>query len=144
MQQAQPEIGQSQQIQNFCTLCRPIGRKCPNNYLSLNHPEWSELKEDWDGQKQKENECKEEESKDSKQKELKQKSKMIACQSHQYTPSFHTDSDSEGFVPVLTDMFVPAPEEEALKEEKNKEKDKNFETDYDSGDTVDIQRSEPM
>ena len=27
MAQAQPEIGQSQQIQNFC----PVGRKCPKN-----------------------------------------------------------------------------------------------------------------
>ena len=40
MAQVQLEIGQSQQIQNFCTLCTPVGRKCPNNYLSPNHPEW--------------------------------------------------------------------------------------------------------
>ena len=68
MLQAQAEIGQSQQIQNICTLCTPVGRKCPNNYLSPNHQEWSEPGDDWDEQKQKGKEHKEEESKDSEQK----------------------------------------------------------------------------
>ena len=38
--QAQSEIGQSRITLNFCHLCTPAGRKCPNNYLSANHPEW--------------------------------------------------------------------------------------------------------
>ena len=63
MAQVQPEIGQSQQILKFCTLCTPVGRKCPNNYLSPNHPEWSEpeKEEDWDGEEQKEKERREKE-----------------------------------------------------------------------------------
>ena len=40
--QAQPETGQSQKIPNLCPLCTPVSRKCPNNYLSSNHPECSE------------------------------------------------------------------------------------------------------
>ena len=52
MVQAQPEIGQLQQIPNLFSLCTPVRRKCQNNYLSFNHPEWSEPEEeksDWDG-----------------------------------------------------------------------------------------------
>ena len=88
-------------------------RNCPNNYLSPNHPEWSE-EEDWDREKQKEKEHKEEDGKDSKQKELKQKPKIDYQSNPQHTPSFHAASNSEGFIPVLTDMLVPAPEEEKV------------------------------
>ena len=51
MAQAQSEIGQSQQILGFCSLCTAVSRKCPNNYLSSNHPECSDPekeKSDWD------------------------------------------------------------------------------------------------
>ena len=76
MTQAQPEIGQSQQIQNFAYML--VGN-VPTIVYPQN-PEWSEEEEDWDGVKQKEKECKEEESKDSKQKELKETLKLIICQ----------------------------------------------------------------
>ena len=62
--QAQSEIGKSQRIMNFCSLCTPVGIKCPNNYLSSNHPKWSgpeEEKLDWDEDLQKEEERKNEE-----------------------------------------------------------------------------------
>ena len=86
---------------------------------------------------------KEEKSKDSDQEELKQKPMTDYLPSHQYTPSFHTGSESEGYIPVFTDMLVPAPEEEYnVKEEQDKEEDKNFETDYNSDDTIGILRSE--
>ena len=87
--QAKQEIGQLQLIQNICTLCTPVGRKCPDNVLTQNCPEWSEPEaEDWDGEKQKEKENKEEESKDSEQKELKQKCKTDYPSNSQYTPNF--------------------------------------------------------
>ena len=123
-------------------MCTPVGRKCPNNYLSPKHPKWSELEEEnWYGEKQKKKECKEEESKDSEVKELKQKPKTHYPPSPQSTPSFHPGSDSEGFTPILTDMMVPAPEKE-LKEEQNKKEDRYSETDYDSDNNVSILRSE--
>ena len=54
---------QPQQVPQFCALCKPTGRQCPNNYLLPIHPEWSDPKqeenkqegeenqdeEDWDG-----------------------------------------------------------------------------------------------
>ena len=83
-----------------------------------------------DGEKQKEEECKEEECKDSEQKELKQKPKTDYTKeqyyppSPQYTSSFNPGSDSDGFILVLTDTLLQAPEagdEEELKEKKRRQ-----------------------
>ena len=66
MVQAQPEIGQSKQILDFCPLCTPVSRKCPSNYLSSNHPGWSEPEEeksDWEEDIQKEEERRNERNK---------------------------------------------------------------------------------
>ena len=76
--QPQPKLGQMQShtdtsAPNSCHICTPRGRKCPNNYTSPNHPEWSDsdIAEDWNGDREKEKEKKRKDSKE-KEKELKQ------------------------------------------------------------------------
>ena len=47
--QAQPKHEQSKpftNFPNFSHLCNPVGRKCPNNYISPNHSEWSDPEEE--------------------------------------------------------------------------------------------------
>ena len=96
----------------FCHLHTPVGRKCPNNYYSPNHPEWSDPEEEdnMDGEKQKKRECEEKECKGKKQNELKPKT---ITDSHfppslQYTPS----SNGDTLAPAPTNTLVPAPEKQ--------------------------------
>ena len=81
MVQAQPEFGQSQQIQNFCTLCTPVGRNALTTIsLQTTQNAQNQKKIGMERSKQKQKVCKEEESIDSEQKELNEDLKLIACQ----------------------------------------------------------------
>ena len=83
------------------------------------------------------------ECKESEQKELKTKNdrKQYYLQRPQNTPSFHSSSDGYAFIPALSDKLVPAPEE-GLTEEQDTKEDKDSETNYNSGNTVNVLRSE--
>ena len=73
--QTQHKLKQSKPVlnfSNFCHLCTPVGRKCPNNYISPDHSEWSDPEEeDWNGETENEEESRNKETEqNSVQKEL--------------------------------------------------------------------------
>ena len=126
--QPQPKFNKTQSCTttsapHFCHICTPSGRKCPNNYTSPNHPEWSDStpkEEDWNGDSQKENEQKRKESAE-KEKELEQRPiTPYYPPSWQYMPSYK----SVPFFPELTDTLVQSPlqqEEECLEKQDTEE-----------------------
>ena len=73
----QPKFNQTQSntntnTSNFCCICTPSGRKCPDNYQSSDHPEWSdpESEENWDREIQ---EREREREREKEQNEVKNK-----------------------------------------------------------------------
>ena len=125
----------------FYQTCSALGRPCPLFALPAStvtppHSDWSDVEEDWDGERQKEEEKKR--NREHEEKELEQKP-ITDLPSPQYTPSFKGDTAA------LIDTLVPAPaweedqeDKEVEQEKPTEEDDKDTEWDYDSDDTVTI------
>ena len=114
-----------QQTQNFCCICTPSGRKCPNNYKSSDHPEWSESnpesEEDWDG------DLKREEERKKKAEQNKQEQRPRGDSYYPPSPQYVPSSESDNFAPPMTNTLVPVTEEreeEEGKEEEEQEEEK--------------------
>ena len=139
------------QSKNLCHLCTPSGEICSTT--SPIHLDWSNVEDNWDGERQREREQREKEQaerekadieQNSMQKDLEQKPNVDPEQyyppSPQYVPSYESK-----FTQALTDTLVPAPEEEnkdaeqegevgekqdKVEEEEEEVEDKDAETDY--------------
>ena len=137
----QPE---STERTTYCKTCWDLDRHqplfaLPAQTVSLPHSDCSNVEDDWDGKRQKE-EGRDKNIKCEKKYLIELKQKPITYSyyppSPQYMPGFKGDTVH----PALTDTLVPIPEQEE-EEKPIEEKDKDTESDYDSDDTVTILRA---
>ena len=124
---------QSQQPQSFCSLCMPVGRQCPNNYILPMHPEWSDLEEEKDLSKQEneeEQEKKEEEEWDgTRQKEKEQEPKINKSDSETMAP-FENNTIKEDS-PQLTNTLIRAlPISPPEKEEQTDKQCNSYDSEF--------------
>ena len=80
----------------------------PATTFSLPHLDWSDVEEDWDGERQKEEKSRKLEEKELKELNQKPITDYYYAPSPQYMPS----SKGDTVTPALMDTLVPAPEQE--------------------------------
>ena len=128
----------------FCETCLALGRPCPlfappAPLVSLSHSDWSNVEDDWDGERQKEEER--EKNREHGKKELKDK--IFFPPSPKYTPNTLSNTNNT-LAPELTKTLVLTLEERQDEEKDKliKEENKDTESDYDLDDAVTILRAE--